>query len=130
MHLRKALKHLKTGKKIRLTACLSHSHIHISSSAKSYSFLGNGFQAAEGNGHWEKPDTKVYRRVSAYDKTSKQQNSHAKMCTYGKKCKVFFQNNTVPPRPELSFLKEVQPSVSIDNRDTVVGDTCVSSSVG
>lgn len=65
--------------------------------------------------------------------TTKLQSNRIAMqkCVHkGKKWKVFFHNNTVPPRPELSFLKEVQPSVTSDKRGTVVGDTCVSSSVG
>ncbi len=55
-----------------LSVCRCHSHIHVGSFAKSYSFLRNGSQAVEGNGLWERPDTKVYTGVSAYDKTSKQ----------------------------------------------------------
>lgn len=61
-----------------------------------------------------------------------QENSHEKQLCMRKKKKSFLsKQHFVPLRfPELSFLKEVQPSVTSDNRDMVVWDTCVSGSVG
>lgn len=128
-HLRK---HYKTGKKIRLTACVSVIVIYTSVvllKAIVSSEMAFKLRKVMGSGKSQIP-----RCTEGSVHTTKLQSNRIAMQKFvheGKKWKVFFQNNTVPPRsPELSFLKEVQPSVTSDNRDTVVGDTCVSSSVG
>jgi len=80
----------------------------------------------EDNGLWK---SQIPRCIEGSVHTTKLQSNRIAMqkCVHkGKKIEGFLQKNIVLPRsPELSFLKKVQTSVTSDNRDTVVGDTCV-----